>query len=190
MDEKTARKKKNTNFRNSFQKAADRAECIELLKKGYTYTQIARDLSEKRPYTISAQQITYDMQYVHVESMAKSTENYAILLDEEIRRQERIIEQVEEALIAEAQLLETTESGSNDKGGYEKVVTKYHNVVKPIPALLSVKATALARISHLRGCDSYLKFMDLNCAISALIQAGFEITAPSGSDLDRAYPTN
>jgi hypothetical protein len=46
--------------------------------------------------------------------------------------------------------------------------------------LLTVKANAKARITFLRGGETFLKSQDLNHAVSVLIANGYEITAPGG----------
>jgi hypothetical protein len=178
MDE--PKRKKTANCRNEFQKAKDRSDAIELMKQGYSYIEIAQKFTEDpdRPYTISATQITVDMKPLRMKSIALSTAHMGEVIDQEIKELEKIIRQAESALADKGVLLETNESGVSEKGEFSKVKETWHNVSKPIAALLTVKANAKARITFLRGGETFLKSQDLNHAVSVLIANGYEITAP------------
>jgi hypothetical protein len=164
--------------RNEFQKIEDRKLAIEMLRNGCTYTQIAKKITETRPYSLSYQQVQNDIAPMRVQAIAEMGEHVAVIIDKELQEVEKVIEKAWEAINVKRELLTTTESGDTEKGSYSKIKEQWINTAIPA-AMLKIVLDAVARRSTLLGIDTHLKYLDTNAAIESLTAKGYAVSDPS-----------
>ena len=147
-------KDKNKNKRNRFQIANDRKLSVELLCSGKTYTYIAKHISSLREYSLSPQQIQYDVGVIQEELIAAALQHGLEAVAEELDKIQTLMIDVSRRISAFA---------DDDKGA---------------APLLKLMADLSARQTYLKGGDTYIRAQDLNQAIERVIKAGFKITDP------------
>ncbi|WP_373546357.1 hypothetical protein [Chamaesiphon sp.] len=150
IDDKSKHKPK----RNAFQTANDRKLAIELLSAGKPYSQIAKHISSIREYSLSAEQIRYDVGAIQEELIASAMAH---------------------GLEAIAEELDKIENLSIDIS--RRIATFRDDDPKVAPFLKQMESLA-ARKTYLTGGDNYIKAQDLNQAIERVTRAGFKIVDP------------
>ena len=140
--------------RNKFQIANDRKLAIELLSAGKPYSQIAKHISSLRDYSLSPQQIQYDIGFLQEELIASAMSH---------------------GLEAIAEELDKIENLSIDLS--RRIATFRDDDSKVAPFLKQMESLA-ARKTYLTGGDNYIKAQDLNQAIERVVKAGFKIVDP------------
>ncbi len=142
------------NKRNKFQIANDRKLAIELLSAGKTYAQIAKHISSLRDYSLSAQQIQYDVGIIQEELIASALQHGLEAIADELDKIENIMIDVSRRLAT---------IPDNDRAA---------------APLLKLMADLSARQTYLKGGDTYIKAQDLNQAIERVTRAGFKVVDP------------
>jgi hypothetical protein len=164
--------------RNAFQRATDKKASIELLRQGWTYQEIAAEISRRNPYTITYQQIQKDLEGLRLEALAKAHLDMGILIAEELETIEDSLAKIKAAIEQDKTFgtvsVETEESERFGKKTTTKWVQRNLNV-----AYVSELRVLAARRSTLLGVDAYLKSLDINAAIEALTAKGYVVIDPT-----------
>jgi hypothetical protein len=170
----------NKTKRNAFQRESDKRLAIELLKKGYNYLQIAAEISEIQPYTISYQQVIKDLDSVRLDAIAKSSASMCEIIDQEMQEIEFAITEVKEAIAKGKEEVVVTSREDSAKSGAKEIEKRQYNNLNP--AYITALLNAAARRSVLLGVDSHLKYQDINVAIESLASRGYVVSLPDGGE--------
>lgn len=165
--------------RNEFQRVQDRHLTIERLQQGRTYQQIAAEISETRPYTLSYQQVIRDLEPVKLEAIAKINQCMEEIIAEELEEIEKVLKDAWDAINAEPKLIETTKVEEHPKHGKIITTSQQWINVKKDASLLATILKAAARRSELLGVNIHLKYLDDNAMFEAARRMGYKLVPES-----------